>query len=77
MYRDLFLNFWSLSHASKLSRIVTALCRLVEGRPAPSLFPPRLDLLHICSPLSNFLVCCFPHILINDTFVVVRVATPR
>lgn len=46
MYRDLFLNRWSLLHASRLNRIVTALCRLVEGRPAPSLRPPRLDLLH-------------------------------
>ena len=47
MYRDLFLNRWSLCHASRLNRIVTALWRLVEGRPAPSLFPPRLDFLHI------------------------------
>lgn len=45
MYRDLFLNKWSFSHASRLNRIVTALWRLVEGRPAPSLRPPRLDLL--------------------------------
>lgn len=45
MYRDLFLNRWSLLHASRLNRIVTALWRLVEGRPAPSLRPPRLDLL--------------------------------
>ena len=47
MYRDLFLNSWSLLQASQLNRIVTALWRLVEGRPAPSLRPPRLDLLHI------------------------------
>ena len=47
MYRDLFLNRWSLLHASRLNRIVTALWRLVEGRPAPSLRPPRLDFLHI------------------------------
>lgn len=47
MYRDLFLNRWSLLQASRLNRIVTALWRLVEGRPAPSLRPPRLDLLHI------------------------------
>lgn len=47
MYRDLFLNGWSFCHASRLNRIVTALWRLVEGRPAPSLFPPRLDFLHI------------------------------
>ena len=45
MYRDLFLNLWSFCQASRLKRIVTALCRLVEGRPAPSLRPPRLDLL--------------------------------
>lgn len=56
MYRDLFLNRWSLLQASRLNRIVTALCRLVEGRPAPSLRPPRLDLLHIYYPLSNILV---------------------
>lgn len=47
MYSDLFLNRCSFIHASRLSRIVTALCRLVEGRPAPSLRPPRLDFLHI------------------------------
>lgn len=47
MYRDLLRNFCSLYHACKLSRIVTALWRLVEGRPAPSLRPPRLDFLHI------------------------------
>lgn len=47
MYRDLFLNRRSLFHASRLNRIVTALWRLVEGRPDPSLRPPRLDLLHI------------------------------
>ena len=45
MYRDLFLNRWSFIQASRLNRIVTALWRLVEGRPAPSLLPPRLDLL--------------------------------
>ena len=47
MYRDLFLNSWSFCQASRLRRIVTALWRLVEGRPAPSLRPPRLDFLHI------------------------------
>lgn len=47
MYRDLFLNRWSFLQASRLNRIVTALWRLVEGRPAPSLRPPRLDFLHI------------------------------
>lgn len=45
MYRDLFLNRWSFCQASRLNRIVTALWRLVEGRPAPSLRPPRLDFL--------------------------------
>ena len=47
MYRDLFLNRWSFSQASRHNRIVTALWRLVEGRPAPSLRPPRFDLVHI------------------------------
>lgn len=53
MYRDLFLNRWSLLQASRLNRIVTALCRLVEGRPAPSLRPPRLDFLHIIYWVNN------------------------
>ena len=53
MYRDLFLNRWSLLQASRLNRIVTALWRLVEGRPAPSLRPPRFDLL-----LFIYLVYC-------------------
>ena len=53
MYRDLFLNLRSFCQASRLSRIVTALCRLVEGRPAPSLRPPRLDLLHIIYWINN------------------------
>lgn len=54
MYRDLFLNRWSLLHASRLNRIVTALWRLVEGRPAPSLRPPRLDLLSVILKPNQF-----------------------
>lgn len=53
MYRDLFLNRWSFCQASRLSRIVTALWRLVEGRPAPSLRPPRFDFLHIIYWVNN------------------------